>query len=86
MHRSTLSVSDTLSPAEEFTDDGFDGCAAHQSEAVATVGGNEMVGALDSVLDTDGDGLLADGKMAETADLLLLVEPVGGHFHASVPY
>jgi hypothetical protein len=38
------------------------------------------------VLDTDGDGLLADGKMAETADLLLLVEPVGGHLHAAVSY
>jgi hypothetical protein len=24
--------------------------------------------------------------MAETPDLLLLVEPVGGHLHASVPY
>jgi hypothetical protein len=24
--------------------------------------------------------------MAETPDLLFLVEPVGSHFHASVPY
>ena len=86
VHRSTLSVSDTFSPAEEFTDNGLDGCAAHQSEAVATVGGNKMVGALDGVFDTDGDGFLTGGQMAETPDLLLLVESVGGHFHASVRY
>jgi hypothetical protein len=85
VHRSTLSVCDTLSPAEQFTDDGLDGCAAHQSEAVAAVSGDEMIGTFDGVLDADGDGFLARGKMAETADLLLLVEPVGGHFHASVP-
>jgi hypothetical protein len=26
---------------------------------------------------------LAGGEMAEAADLLLFVEPVGGHFHAA---
>jgi hypothetical protein len=84
VHRSTLSVCDTLPPAEEFADNGLDRCAAHESEAVAAVGGDEMVGALDGVFDTDGDSLLTGGQMAETPNLLLLVEPVGGHFHASV--
>jgi hypothetical protein len=85
VHRSTLSVCDSLSPAEQFTDNRLDGCAAHQGEAVAAVGSNKMVGAFDGMLDTDGDGFLTGGKMAETPDLLLLVESVGGHFHATVP-
>ena len=84
VHGSTLSVGDTLSPAEQFTDDGLDGRAAHQSEAVATVGGDEMVGAFNGVFDTDGDGLLTGGQMAKTPNLLLLVQPVSGHFHASI--
>ena len=86
VHGAALSVGDTLPPAEQLTDDALDGAAAHHGEAVAAVGGDEVVGALNGVLDTDGDGLLADGKMAETADLLLLVEPVGGHLHAAVSY
>jgi hypothetical protein len=83
VHGSTLAVRDTLSPAEQFTDDGLDGSSAHESEAMAAVGGDEMVLAVDGVFDSDGDGFLARRQMAETANLLLLVETVGGHFHAS---
>ena len=53
---------------------------------MAAVGGDEMVALLDSVFDTNGDGLLARGQVTETSDLLLLVEPIGGHFHASHRY
>jgi hypothetical protein len=83
VHGTALSVGDTLPPAEQLADDALDGAAAHHGEAVAAVGGDEVVGALDGVLNTDGDGLLAGGQMAETADLLLLVQPVGGHLHAA---
>lgn len=86
VHGATLSVGDTLPPAKQLTDDALDGSSAHQGEAVAAVGGDEVVGTLDGVLDTDGNGLLTDGQMAETADLLLLVQPVGGHLHAAVCY
>jgi hypothetical protein len=83
VHRATLSVRNTLSPAEQFTDDGLDGSSAHESEAVAAVGGDEMVLAVDGVLDSNGDSFLSGRQMAETPNLLLLVESVGGHFHAS---
>jgi hypothetical protein len=83
VHGSTLAVRNTLSPAEQFANDGLDGCSAHKGEAVAAVGGDEMVLAVDGVLNSDGDGLLTSGQMAETSNLLLLVESVGGHFHAS---
>ena len=83
VHGSTLAVGDTLSPAKQLTNDGLDASSAHQGEAVAAVGGDEMVRTLDGMLDSDGDSLLARGQVAEAADLLLLVEPVGGHLHAS---
>jgi hypothetical protein len=83
VHRSTLSVRNALSPAEQFADDGLDGSSAHEGEAVAAVGGDEMVLAVDCVLNSNGDSFLSSRQMAETPDLLLLVESVGGHFHAS---
>jgi hypothetical protein len=83
VHRATLSVGNALSPAEQFADDGLDGSSAHEGEAVAAVGGDEMVLAIDGMFNANGDGFLSGGQMAETPDLLLLVESVGGHFHAS---
>ena len=84
VHGTTLSVGDTLPPAEQFTNDRLNGSSAHQSEAVAAVGCDEVVSTLDSMLDTDSDSLLTSGEMAETTNLLLLVEPIGGHLHAAV--
>lgn len=83
VHRSTLSVGNTLTPAEKLTNDGLDSCAAHHSETVAAVGSDDVVLAVNGMLDTDSDGLLSGRQMAETADLLLLVESVGGHLHAA---
>jgi hypothetical protein len=83
VHRSTLAVSNALSPAEQFANNGLDGSSAHEGEAVAAVGGDEMVLAVDGVFNTNGDGFLSGRQMAETPNLLLLVESVGGHFHAS---
>jgi hypothetical protein len=83
VHGTTLSVGDTLSSAEQLANDGLDRGAAHHGETVAAVGGDDRVLLGDTVLDTDGDGLLTGRQMAETADLLLLVQSVGGHLHAA---
>jgi len=83
VHGTTLSVGDTLSSAEQLANDGLDGGTAHHGETVAAVGGDDRVLLGDAVLDTDGDGLLTGRQVAETADLLLLVQSVGGHFHAA---
>lgn len=84
VHGTTLSVGDTLATAEQLTDDGANGAAAHHGEAVAAVCGDEVVHLGDRVLDADSDSLLAGRQMAETPDLLLLVQTIGGHFHAAV--
>jgi len=83
VHRATLAVGDTLATAQQLTDDRLDGTAAHQSETVATVGGNNLVLAGDSMLNTDSDGFLTGRQMAETTDLLLFIQAVGGHLHAT---
>lgn len=84
MHGTTLAVGDTLTATEKLADDGADSAAAHVGEAVAAVGGDDVVSLLDRVLDTDGNGLLTNGQMAETTNLLLLVQSVGGHLHLPV--
>lgn len=84
VHGTTLAVCDALAATEQLANDGADGGAAHQGVAVASVGGDDIVFLADGMLDANGDGLLAGGKMAETSDLLLLVQPVGGHLHLSV--
>ena len=83
MHGTTLAVRDTLAAAQQLTNDRLDGTTAHQGETVATVGGDDLVGAVDSVLDTDGNGFLASRQVTETPDLLLLVQAVRGHLHTS---
>lgn len=83
VHGTTLSVGDTLSSAEKLSNDGLDRGAAHHGETVATVGGDDRVLLGDTVLNTDGDGLLTGRQVAETANLLLLVQSVGGHLHAA---
>lgn len=84
VHRSTFAVSDTLASAEQFANDGPNSAASHQRKTVASVRGDDIVIFGDSVLDADCDGLLTGGKVAETSDLLLLVQPIGGHLHLSV--
>ena len=83
VHGAALAVRDTLAPPQQLADDGLDGAAAHQREAVAAVGGDDVVFLGDGVLDAGGDGFLARREVAEAADLLFFVEAVGGHFHAS---
>lgn len=84
VHRTTLSVRNSLTPAQELTNDRSDGTSAHQSETVASVGSDYVVLLSQRMLDTNGHGLLTSGQVAETPDLLLLVQSVGGHFHLSV--
>jgi hypothetical protein len=83
VHGSTLSMGNTMTATEEFTDDGTDSTAAHKSEAMTTVGGDDIVFFSEGVFNSDGESFLAGGEMAETADLLLLVESVCSHFHAT---
>jgi hypothetical protein len=83
VHGATLAVRDTLAAAEELTNDGLDGTTAHHSETVATVSSNDLVHAGNGVLDSDSDGFLTSRQMAETPDLLLLVQTIGGHLHTS---
>lgn len=84
VHGSALSVRDPVLAAEKLGDDALDGRTAEVGEAVAPVGGDDGVLLRDGMLNTSGNGLLPGGEMAETTDLLLLVEPVGGHLHPSV--
>jgi len=83
VHGSTLSMGNTMTTTEEFTNDGTDGTAAHKSEAVTTVGGDDIIFFGEGVFDSDGESFLAGGEMAETADLLLFVESVCSHFHTT---
>lgn len=84
VHRTALAVRNTLAATEQLADDGTDAAAAHVCEAVAAVGGDEVVCLFDGVFDADCDGFLTGGEMAETSDFLFLVQAVGGHFHSSV--
>lgn len=84
VHRSTLAVGDTLASTEQFANDGSDSASSHQRKTVASVRGDDIVIFGDSMLDTDCNGFLTGGKVAETSDLLLFVQPIGGHLHLSV--
>lgn len=84
VHGSTLSICDTLSPSEQFTNDRLHSGSAHQCKTVAPVGSDEMVRTFDGMLNADRNGLLSGGQMAETPNLLLLVEPIGRHLHSSI--
>jgi len=84
VHRSSFAVRNAFSPSEKFADDGSDGAASHQSEAVTSVGRDDVVFFGDGVLDACCYCFLAGGQMAETADLLLFVESVCCHFHSPV--
>lgn len=83
VHGTTLAVCDTLATAEKLTNDGLDGGAAHHGETVAAVCGDDLVLLGDGVFNTASNGLLAGRQMAETTDLLLLVQTVGSHLHAA---
>jgi hypothetical protein len=83
VHGAALAVGDAFAAAEQLADDGLDGAAAHEREAVAAVGGDDVVLLCQGVLDADGDSFLTGREVAEAADLLLFVESVGGHFHTA---
>jgi hypothetical protein len=58
VHRTTLAISNTLSATQQFADDRLDGSTTHQSETVASVGGDDIVFLGERVFDADGDGFL----------------------------
>jgi len=84
VHGASLAVRNAFTTTQELPDDRFHGCAAHEGEAVAAVSSDNVVLLGEGVLNSDGDCFLTCGEMAETADLLLFVESVGGHFHTTV--
>lgn len=83
VHAPALAVRNAIAPAEQLANDRLDRAAAHEREAMAAVGGDEVVLLCEGVLDADCDGFLAGGEMAEAADFLFFVQAVGGHFHAA---
>ena len=58
VHGTTLSVGDTLTTTQQFTDDRFYGSTAHKSETVTSVGSNNVVFLGKRMFDTDSDGFL----------------------------
>lgn len=50
---------------------------------MASVSSDNLVLAGDGVLNTDSDSFLTGRQVAETSDLLFLVQAIGGHFHTS---
>jgi hypothetical protein len=85
VHGSSLSLGDSVLASKKLSDDALDGGTTKVGETVATVGSDDGVLLGDRVLDTGSDSLLSSGKMAETTDLLLLVETVGSKLHTSNP-
>ncbi len=84
VHRSSFAVSNAFSPSEQLANDGLDGASAHESEAVTSVGGDDVVFFGNGVLDAGCYRFLAGGQMAETSDLLLFVESICCHLHSPV--
>lgn len=83
MHRTTLTERHTVLSAHELGNDALDGTTSEDGESVASVRGDDPVLAGDGGLHADGNGFLADGKVAEASDKLLLVKGVGGLLHSS---
>ncbi len=83
VHGSTFSVGNTFSSAKQLADDGFDRSTAHESKAVTSVSGNDVVLFGYGVLNACCNCFLASGKMAETSYLLLFVQSIRGHLHPS---
>lgn len=83
VHRATLTERHTVLSAHQLGNDTLDGTASEDGESVASVRGDDSVLVGDGGLHTDGNGFLADGKVAETPDKLLLVKGVGGLLHSS---
>lgn len=73
VHRTALAVRNTLTATKKLANDGAHSAASHIGETVASVRGDDIVRLVDRMLDTDGDGLLTGGEVAETPNLLLLV-------------
>lgn len=83
VHRTTLSVGNTLTATKQLANDGSDSTATHQGETVASVRSDDVVLLGNSVLNTDSNSLLTSRQVAEAANLLLLVQTVGSHLHLS---
>lgn len=83
VHRTTLTERHTVLSAHQLGNDTLDGTASENGKSVASVRGDDSVLVGDGGLHTDGNGFLADGKVAETPDKLLLVKGVGGLLHSS---
>lgn len=79
VHGATFALGDTGAAAHELSKDGLDGSTTSVLETVAAVRGDDGILLVGGLLDANGDSLLADGQVAETVDLLGLVESVGAH-------
>ncbi|KAH3661905.1 hypothetical protein OGAPHI_006084 [Ogataea philodendri] len=83
VHGTTLTVGNTASLTHQLTQNLLDGGASHVGETMTSVRGDDIVISVNGILNTNGNGLLSNRKMAETSNLFGLVQGVGGHFHSS---
>ena len=83
VHAATLAIRNTLSPPQQLANNRPHSSTPHHSKAMASVGSDEMIRLLNRVLDTHSNCFLSGRKMAEPADLLLLVEAICSHLHPS---
>lgn len=78
MHRATLSIRDAASSPEQLPKDGLNGPSAHERVTMGPVCRDQLVAPGDTMFNANGNRLLTRGEMAESSDLLLLVETVSG--------
>lgn len=84
VHGTALAVGNTLTSAKKLANDGLDSSTTHQCETVASVGSDNVVLLGNGMFNTNSDGFLSSRQVAETSNLLLLVQTIGRHLHLSI--
>mmetsp|Transcript_20757 Transcript_20757/g.45197 ORF Transcript_20757/g.45197 Transcript_20757/m.45197 type:complete len:285 (-) Transcript_20757:260-1114(-) len=83
VHRSTLSLGNTVCLSKELSDDLGHGSSPHERQHVATVGGNPGVLLVQGRLDSGSNGFLSVVQVTKSTNVACLVFVVAGNFHAA---